>query len=50
MIKPFDKIEPVFNIDDKTNNLLITPNIKNEDISVYQKFMDEWNIMRRKRK
>lgn len=31
-------------------DLSITPNIKNEDISVYQKFMDEWNIMRRKRK
>lgn len=40
-----EELIPNYQID-----LSITPNIKNEDITIYQKFMDEWNIMRRKRK
>lgn len=37
MMKPFDKIEPVFNIDDKMNNLLRTIELKLNQISITDK-------------
>ncbi len=45
MLMWLEELIPNYQID-----LSITPNIKNEDIPIYQKFMDEWNVMRRKRK
>jgi putative uncharacterized protein MYPE4820 len=36
-MKPFDKIEPVFNIDDKMNNLLRTIELKLNQISITDK-------------
>jgi len=37
MMKPFDKIEPVFNIDDKMNNLLRTIELKFNQIFITDK-------------
>ena len=37
MMKPFDKIEPVFNIDDEMNNLLRTIELKLNQISITDK-------------
>lgn len=37
MMKPFDKIEPVFNIDDKMNNLLRTIELKLNQIFITDK-------------
>lgn len=36
-MKPFDKVEPVFNIDDKMNNLLRTIELKLNQISITDK-------------